>query len=196
MAARKTTTASRSKVAVEPVEAPVVEAAVVEEETVKEEVVKEEVKKKSFKPNDGIPCTSITSGGLFMVGKKTGTLYSWVDSGDVAYVEYADLVAEVRSRGMYAFRPRFVVDDQDFINEFPELDTLYVKLYSKRDLEQILSLSPTQMRSVIDGLPDGAKDAVKTMAVTAIERGELDSINRIKVIDEIFGTNMLLKMTS
>lgn len=190
MATRKTTTASK---AVEPV---LVEPAEAEEvkEVVKEDV-KEESKKKSFKANDGVKCTSITPGGLFMVGLKSDILYSWVDAGDVVYVEYADLVAEVRTKGMYAFRPRFVVDDADFIAEFPELDTLYAGLYSKQDLKKILSLEPNQMRSVIMQLPDGAKDSVKTLAVTAIERGELDSINRIKVIDEIFDTNMLLKMT-
>ena len=194
MAARKTTTAAKTKAVVEP-EMLVEEAAVVEEVADKK-VIKEEVKKKSFKSSDGVRCMSITSGGLFMVGLKSGNLYSWLDSGDVVYVEYADLAAEVRTRGMYAFRPRFVVDDQDFIDEFPELDTLYASLYSKRDLKQILTLEPGQMRYVINGLPDGAKDAIKSMAVTMIERGELDSINRIKVIDEIFGTSMLLKMTS
>lgn len=195
MAARKTTTATRTKVAPKP--EPIVEEAVVAEEVAEEEeVVKEEVKKKSFKSTDGIKCTSITSGNLFMVGLKSGKLYSWLDSGDVVYVDYEDLVGEVRTRGMYAFRPRFVVDNQDFIDEFPELDTLYASLYSKRDLKQILALEPEQMRYIISGLPDGAKDAIKSMAVTMIERRELDSINRIKVIDEIFGTSMLLKMTS
>ena len=194
MATRKTTAATKPK-AVESVsieETGVKESVLVAEEN----VIKEEVKKKSFNPSDGIKCTSITPGGLFMVGLKSGVLYSWFDAGDVAYVEYADLAAEVRTRGMYAFRPRFVVDDQDFIDEFPALDTLYASLYSKKDLKQILSLEPAMMRNVIIGLPDGAKDSLKTMAVTMIERGELDSMNRIKVIDEIFGTNMLLKMTS
>lgn len=193
MAARKTTAAAKkTKTTKDQVAEPVVESVV---EPAEEKVVKEEVKKKSFKSKDVVKCTSITSGNLFMVGIKSDTLYSWVDAGDVAYVEYDDLVAEIRSKGMYVFRPRFVVDDQDFIDEFPELDTLYASLYSKKDLKKILGLEPEQMRSVIVQLPDGAKDSLKSMAVTAIERGELDSINRIKIIDELFGTNMLLKMT-
>ncbi len=190
MAARKTTSTARTRA--KATQDPVMESIMEEPKS----VVKEEAKKKEFKSNDRIKCTSITSGGLFMSGKKTGTLYSWVDAGDVAYIEYADLAAEVRTKGMYAFRPRFVVDDEDFIAQFPELDTLYASLYSKKDLNKILSLEPKKMASVIKGLPDGAKESIKSMAVSAIERGELDSINRIKVIDEIFGTNMLLKMTS
>ena len=174
---------------------PKVEESIIEEPIVDvEPVVEEAPAKKTFKDKDGVKCVSITAGELFMPGIKTQILYSWVDAGDVAYVEYADLVAEVRTKGMYAFRPRFVVDDEDFIAEFPELDTLYASLYSKKDLSRILKLEPAQMRKVISDLPDGAKESIKSMAVSAIERGELDSINRIKVIDEIFGTEMLLKM--
>lgn len=163
-------------------------------EVTKEEVVKKEAKK--FKATDEIKCVSITPGMLVMEGKKSERLYSWVDSGDAVYVEYADLVAEIRTRSNYVFRPRFVVDDEDFINEFPDLNTLYASLYSKKDLKKILTLEPAKMRSVIGQLPDGAKESIKSLAVSAIERGELDSINRIKVIDEIFDTSMLLKMTS
>lgn len=189
MATRKTSTAAKAVVE----ESTVLDTTV---EPVEKEVEKEEVKKKKFKADDGVKCVSITSGELYMVGKKSEILYSWVDAGDVVYVEYEDLVAEVRTKGMYAFRPRFVVDDADFISEYPELDTLYVSLYSKRDLKKILTLDSKKMREVISELPDGAKDSIKSIAISAIERGELDSINRIKVIDEIFGTSMLLKMTT
>lgn len=191
MATRKTSSAAKSRVE-EPVT--VVEESAVEQEAAP--VAIEEKKKKKFESNDGVKCVSITSGTLIMVGQKTGIVYRWVSEGDAVYVEYADLVAEVRTKGNYAFRPRFVVDDNDFIAEFPELDTLYASLYSKNDLKQILKLDANKMKSVITQLPEGAKESIKSLAITAIERGELDSINRIKVIDEIFGTDMLLKMSS
>lgn len=188
MAKSEKTTATRTKKAT--TAAPVAAEPAVE----KEEAVREAKKKKTFKSDDGIKCTSITTGGLFMVGAKTGILYQWLDAGDSIEVEYADLVAEVRSRGMYVFRPRFVVDDEDFIAEYPDLDTLYASLYSKQDLAKILQLPPAQMKEIILHMPDGAKQAVKGMAADAIDRGVLDSIARIRALDEIFGTQMLLKI--
>lgn len=193
----KKSTSSAAKAKAEAKVEPVVEIEAIEEvveEKPKATKTKEEVRKKEFKNTDGIKCTSITSGGLYMVGLKTDLMYSWLDSGDVIEVEYQDLLAEVRMHGMYAFRPRFIVDDEDFVAQHPELDTLYASLYSKRDLKQILQLPPEQLRQVVSGLPEGAKDALKAIASDAIARGEFDSMNRIKILDEIFGTQLLLKL--
>lgn len=184
--AKKGTSTAKKKVELPVTEQVVSEAPVVES--------KKEAKKKEFKNSDGIKCTSITAGGLYMVGIKTDILYSWVDAGDTVEVEYQDLLAEVRTHGNYVFRPRFVIDDDDFIAEHPELDTLYASLYSKRDLRQILELPPEQIRKVVSGLPMGVKEALKGFAADAIDRHQFDSMNRIKVLDEVLGTQLLLKL--
>ena len=52
------------------------------------------------------------------------------------------------------------------------------------------------MEKTILKLPVGAQDSIKTIAATMVDNGTLDSIQRVKVIDKIFGTEMLLKLTS
>ena len=45
-------------------------------------------------------------------------------------------------------------------------------------------------------LPEGAKDSIKTIATTMVDNGTLDSIRRVKILDEIFDTEMLARLTS
>ena len=156
----------------------------------------EPVSAKKFKDTDMIRCVSCTAGKLVMVGMKTKDPYIWVSEGDTVDVPYIDLIAAIRSRSNYVYRPRFVIDDPDFIAQHKDLDTLYSRLYSKSDLMSVFDMPAARMKKAITQLPDGVKETVKSLAITAIENGSMDSISKIKAIDEIFGTQMLIKMTS
>ena len=166
------------------------------EEVKTEAVVKTAPSVKKYKDDDLIPCISTTSGLLILVGAKTGRTYRWVDVGDRLDVDYSDLYAEIRTRSNYVFKPRFVIDDDELVNQHPEIVRLYDKLYSKDDLSKILMLPADQMKRVVEQLPEAVKNTVKSIAATMIDTGSLDSVKTIKVLDEIFGTQMLLKMTT
>ena len=189
MAVTKKTTARKSmtktaEAAVKPAE---VEAA----PAVKAEPAKT---KREFRDDDKIPCFSITPGEYLYEGAKSKTVYSWMDAGITEDMRYDDLSSAVRTRKPCVFKPRIVILDEDFLSEYPELQRLYDSMYSKDDLGQILRLEPSQMKQVISQLPDGAKDAIKSLAVESIENGTLDSVARVRILDQIFGTDMLLKL--
>lgn len=151
-----------------------------------------EKKKKTYEPSDGIACRSITQGMLFMDGEKTNITYSWSDYGDVTDVEYRDLVAAIHSKSSYIYNPFIIIDDEDFIAEFPQLDKFYSDRYSMRDLKAILFLDVNKMVAEISNLPSGAKNSLKTIASTCIREGEIDSVRKIKAIDEVFGTQLFI----
>lgn len=166
-------------------------------ESVKAEPVKtadvKEVKKekKSYAPSDGIPCKSITNGGLYMPGLKSNILYSWVDAGDIVEVEYQDLQAAIRSNNGYVMNPLFVIEDEELVSQFPQLKKLYEVLYSVGELEDVITeLSPGDMKATILSLPKGAQDAIKHLASKMVSDGRLDSVKKIKTLDEIFDTEM------
>lgn len=92
------------------------------------------------------------------------------------------------------FKPRFVVQDADFIALHPELDDLYSTLHSTNDLRDILKMTPSQMEKAIYSLPIGAQEALKTIATSMVDDGTLDSVKRIQMLDSIFGTELLLKL--
>ena len=153
-------------------------------------------KKKKFLPEDLIPCLSITPGEMFVIGKKSEKLYSFADIDDVVEIEFRDLDFMARSKDTMMMKPRYVIQDEDFIALHPILDEIYSSLNTTQDLKDILKLSPSKMVKVIETLPVGAKDALKVIAITMIDEGTLDSVLRLKELDKIFGTEMLLKLTS
>lgn len=158
-------------------------------EVLETEQPKKKIKKK-FEQTDYIMCRSVITGGLFLEGSKTKQVYSWTEYGDETEIEYRDLVAEVRQRSEYVFGPRFIVEDEDFIEEFPQLKQFYNQYFSVKELGDILELPVNQMARKIEELPKGAKDSLKTLAASRIAAGLIDSVSKIKKLDEIFETDL------
>lgn len=156
------------------------------------EVVKEEPKrvKKVFAPDDGIACRSVTQGGVYLEGPKTHMLYEWVQYGDITEVEYADLAAMVRTKSQYLFGPWVMVDDDDFVEEFSQLKKFYTENYSLADLEVILSYPVKRMIEEVKALPKSAAESLKVLAASSINDGNLDSVAKIKALDDLFGTKL------
>lgn len=172
-------------------------ARTMQKKTVTEEVqpTKEETvttQKREFAPNDGIQCHSVIQGGLYFTGNKTGMFYSFSDYGDITDIEYRDLVAAVRTKSAYIYNPYFVIDDEDFIAEFPTLKSFYEEKFSVKDLKDILNMSISEMTETIKKLPPTAIDSLKKIAATQVGNGKLDSVKKIKTLDELFGTDLNL----
>lgn len=152
-------------------------------------------KSKKYEDEDLIMCRSITVGGLNVKGNRSGYIYQFADYGDELEIEYRDLNYMVRTKERNTFIPRFIIEDDDFVSQYKELQKLYDSLYTTQDFKEILRLSPGQMASAIDSMSQGAKDALKNLAASMIEDGSLDSIQRIKTLDEIFGTQLIFALT-
>lgn len=168
-------------------------ATVVTESIVETPVVKAPVVKK-HSAEDGIPCKSITPGGLYMEGIKSHILYEWADVNDVTEVEYQDLVAAIRSNNnAYINKPYFIIEDETVIEEFPKINKIYESMYSTKDLKDVLlDLSAREMKSAINAFPAGAKESIKHIASQMISNGSLDSLQKIKILDEIFDTKFMV----
>lgn len=169
-----------------------------EEPSKKDEILEKELPKKvkkEFKDTDLIPCLSITVGGLHLIGAKSGDVYHWLNIGDITEVEYRDLLAEVRNHTFYIYDPAFIIQDEDFLKQHDDILVRYGQLYTPSDIENVLSMSANQLLDTLKKMPTGAQNAVRDLAVRKIDNGTLDSVQRIKILDEFFGTEMLLKLT-
>ena len=149
-------------------------------------------KKKVFDQSDGVLCASITQGKLYVEGSKTGMLYSFSDYGDETEIEYRDLVGLIRSKDKSVFEPRFVVEDKDFIEEYPALKKFYDDEFSVQNIKNILLMPDDQMVAEIEKLPRGAADSLKSIAAEQVATGQIDSVRKIKALDSVFGTNLNL----
>ncbi len=167
---------------------------VVAEEKPKKTQSKIETAKRDFAPTDLIDCISITTGYMNYRGRKTGNEYSWENNGDITPIEYQDLRAAMLGRSSYIFNPLFIIDNEELL-ELPEwkpVKELYEDMYSPMDLGAIFSLNINEMEKVIRQLPIGARKSIGNLAKTMMDDGRLDSLQKIKKIDEILGTELSL----
>ena len=166
------------------------EATIGDEKESKEEPVKE---KKVFTDTDTIPCRSIITGQLYIEGVRSKILYTWADYGDVQDIEYRDLIYMVRTPGdRNVYTPRFIIENNDFVEQNEKIKKLYNSLYTTKDLKEIINLPINRMATEINQLPDSIKASLKGIIASMIDDKELDSVTKIKALDDIFGTKLVL----
>jgi hypothetical protein len=162
-------------------------------ETVEEtEVEVKPVKKaKVFKDEDTVVCRSITHAELTHEGRKSGSYYVWAGYGDTCEVEVRDINALRASHSNYLYAPKFVIEDEDFINQprYAEVKAIYDKAVSE-DINELLDLPLAQFKQALVSLPKGYRDSLVNEASTRILNDDFDSIKKIRIIDEICNTDL------
>lgn len=166
---------------------------IVEETVVNEETVKETKKApRKFKADDLVSCRSITFGELLLVGPKSKLLYSWANYGDTTEMEYQDLQALKSTKSSYLYRPRFIIEDEELVEQWSkDFKAMYDDIIEV-DVEDMFKLPLNQFKAKLKKAPKGVQMAVKNIAGEKIMNGSLDSLKKIKAIDEILGTDLKL----
>jgi hypothetical protein len=160
------------------------------EEPKKAKAAQKSVRK--FAPDDRIPCRSITYGELLLTGAKSRLLYTWANYDDVTEMEYQDLQALKSTKSSYLFKPRFIILDEELIEQWGDD---FKKMYDDvvtTDVEALFRLPANQLKAKLKKAPVGVQHAVKNLAGEKIMNGSLDSLAKIKAIDEVLGTQLML----
>ena len=98
----------------------------------------------------------------------------------------------IRRGSEHVFLPRFIILDEDFLEDFPTVQKVYGTMYTREDLVGILDLPITAMKREIDKLPKATKDNMRNLVATHIANGKLDSISKVRALTEIFNTDFNL----
>ena len=151
-------------------------------------------KKKSFDDNDLIACRSVTNGKYIYTGKATGTPSRFMNYGDIEYIAYKDLRMAANNTGSNTccYAPFIIVDNEEFVEEFPKLKEFYAGMYTTKDYIQILALSPEEMARAIEKMPKVAKETLKGLVATMIKEGSIDSLKKIKTLESVFGAQTFI----
>ena len=149
------------------------------------------VEPRVFKPDDRILCRSVTQGELLLPGK-SGELYRWLAYGDEAYVEYQDLLALKSKKSQYIYNPLFVIEDEELLadNRWIDLAPIYEKLYAIDDFDELLNLPIGKFTEIFKMMPTGMRNSVKIEVATRLDEGTFDSLQKVKVIDEVCGSDL------
>lgn len=166
------------------------EAGVVEKVTKTKKATVKEPRK--YAPGDMVPCRSVTYGELLLPGTKSKMLYTWSNYGDTTDVEFQDLQALKSTRSTYLFKPRFIIDDEELVEQWKsDLGKVYDDIIAI-DVEALFKLPTNQLKAKLKKAPVGIQQAVKNLAGEKIMNGSLDSLAKIKAIDEVLGTDLKL----
>lgn len=174
---------------VEKIEADVVEEVEAEVKAAKAKKPAEKIVRK-YAPGDMIPCRSITYGELLLPGAKSKMLYTWSNYGDVTEMEFQDLQALKSTRSTYLFKPRFIIEDEELVDQWrSDLGKIYDDIVAI-DVEAMFKLPTNQLKAKLKKAPVGIQQAVKNLAGEKIMNGSLDSLAKIKAIDEALGSDL------
>lgn len=163
------------------------------EEIVEKKVVKK-VEKKTFKPDDIVACKSIFAGKLLYEGRKSKIVYEFSNIGDTQFVEYQDLKASALSKASILYKPLVIIDDEEVLEDraFSKLKEIYENLYDEEDIETLLDMPTRKFEKEIKMLPVGVLNSLATLMSTRIQEGTFDSMNKVKALDELCGTDLSL----
>ena len=167
----------------------------VEEETEKDidniipQKEKPEVKieTKTFKPDDVIPCRSVTPWKLNALGVDRRTVYHWEYYGDVDYLTYRDLQALRRTN--YITKPKILIEDPDLCYQWRrELGDTYKYFLGVEYPEEFFDLSDNDFEKLLKQAPDTVKEVIKVTAMNMIKNENYPTIQKLTLIDNILGT--------
>lgn len=180
----KKTTSKKDKVAAE-----VAKEAEEVQEAIEEKVVPTE-QPREFQKDDLIEVKSVFAGSCTLVGRRSGNVYVWETLGEIQYVEYQDLLAEITNRySKYIYEPLLLIEDEDVINKNPKLKDLYNAMIDVEDIEDsLLNDSVEDLRSILISLPSGLKETVKSVASTLMQDGALYDVRKIRLLDDLYHT--------
>ena len=182
---KKTTKPATEKVVEVAVETPVVEAPV---KTTKTAPKKEY---RQFNQTDLILCRSVTAGWLGVSGK-SGQYYVFENFGDECEIEYQDLFALKSRHSNYIYAPHFVIEDEELLENprWADVAKFYdEEVYTLEDVDAVLNLPTSNFKSALQKLPRGLAKSLQVKVAEKIENGTFDSLQKIKMIDEVFGTD-------
>lgn len=136
-------------------------------------------------------CKSVTSGGL-NINCKSGNVYEFKNYGYDCEIEYDDLVVLVRKHSDHIFMPRFVIVDEDFLSEFPQVASVYEHVYSESELNDVFALPVNQMMATIKSMPVNIQKTLQSMVATKIANGSIDSVKKIRALSEFYNSDFNL----
>lgn len=169
---------------------------VIDTNEVVEEVQKPVTKApRKFAPEDMITCRSVTYGELLLTGPKSRLLYRWSNYNDTTEIPFQDLQALRSTKSSYLYRPRFIIEDEELLEQWSkDLKPIYDNIVDM-DVEEILKLPVGKFKAALKKAPKGVQQAIKNIAGDMIMNGTLDSVQKIKAIDECLGTDLRLYLS-
>lgn len=167
----------------------------VQEEKSEQKVITKTKKKSKVKiPLDlDVACRSAVRGTLSYLSKRqNGYQVVWNDFGDEQFIEFQELVS-MRNTDLRFFKDNWIViEDSDEYTAEEIMDALKVSQYYKvkidiDNFDSIFNESPDTIKQIVSKMSKGLKETVGMRAKQLYYHGKLDSVSKIKALEESLG---------
>lgn len=152
------------------------------EEKMKEQ--KEEPKKKrKIERDELITVMNYTTGKVVYRSPKTGAELVFYEFGDTDEIEFGELITMKNAYRRYLTEPWLFIFDEDVIDHLG-LKQVYENLLRPEEVDRFFYLPLNKMKNILEKAPLGLKDLIASKAARKIKEGTLDSVSKIKLIEE------------
>lgn len=160
------------------------------------------VRKLKLDDNVSLLVSSNRFGELIYINHKTGDKYAWENMGDVQSLYVSDI------RAMKSNQRKFLEDNWVFINgiadsseEYENVDVteiyeaLQISNYYKdflcpTNLNDVFNWSVADIRNKVSKMPVSTRETIAIRANELIRAGIIDSIAKVKVLEEVIGCEL------
>lgn len=151
-------------------------------------------KKVSIPQTYEIPVKSNVQGTLVFVSKKSGQEIVWGETGDVAYLEYADLIT-MRNTAKKFFECNWIIIEDT--NEYTADEILYAlnvdRYYNQFvTIDEIFEMSNDEIEKIVPTFSKGYKEMIasKLLDFIRIEHPSIDSTLRRSAFEKALGISI------
>ena len=114
----------------------------------------------------------------------------WDSHGDVQPMDYAE-VQTMKNAHKRFFQDNWVtIDDPDIIQALG-ISGLYKNAVDRNDIKALFGMSPNVIRKRVSAMSDGMKSTVRSAAKLAVDNGTLDSVQRIRALEEALDCSLM-----
>lgn len=139
--------------------------------------------------DEQVEVMNITNGNLVYQSTKTGMEVLFEDFGDKEWLEVGELLTMRSSQRKFLNEPWILIMDEEVVN-YLGLDKLYDKMIDPEKIDSVFKMPVPKFKEVIEDAPRGIAELIVSRARQKIEDGSLDSVSKIRVLNDKFDIDL------
>lgn len=142
-------------------------------------------------PHTLVEVKNNTAGRVVYVSPRMmGYKIYWYEFGDTELMEYSELMT-MRNSARRFFEDNLIWIEDEAIRDALGVSKYYKDAVSTSNLDDLFTMSTDKIKQKIALMSETNKNAVAQRAQALIDSGKLDSIKKIRVVEEAIGTKLV-----
>lgn len=144
--------------------------------------------RQTFKMNELVEVRNATQGKL-IIYDSDGFANIFENFGYSLELEYKELL-RLKKQSINMFRQNYI-EINPVVAKALGVDKFYQNTLFIDDFDDIFNLNDEELKAKVSTLNDSTKRSIGLRAITLIENGQLDSLKKIKTLEEILGYKLI-----